>query len=124
MPRQPPQFSESAVAALNEIAEDYVTRKRTIRLSDATQGAKAELMDMLSLPEKGTSWPNKPEILQRVDGFVWLQGDEGSEENRQAYMNYLRSTLRIPAHYDLADAQPERQLLSVELFRDFSEAES
>jgi len=123
-PRQPPQFSESAVAALNEMAEDYVTRKRTIRLSDATQGAKAELMDMLSLSEKGTSWPNKPTISQRVGGFVWLKGDEDSEENRQAYMNYLRSILLIPAHYDLADVQPDRQLLSVELFRDMAETDS
>ena len=36
--QQPQQFSESAVAAINEMVEDYVTRKRTIRLSDATQG--------------------------------------------------------------------------------------
>ncbi len=118
------QVSIQVLAALNEMAEDYVTRKRTIRLSDATQGAKAELMDMLSLPEKGTSWPNKPAISQRIDGFVWLKGDEDSEDNRQAYMKYLRNILLIPPQYDLADAQPDRQLLSVELFRDMAEAES
>ena len=120
----PSQFPESAVAALNEMVEDYVTRKRTIRLSDATQGTKAKLMDMLSLPEKGASWPNKPENSQRVGGFVWLKGDEDSKENRQAYMNYLKRILLIPADYDLADVQPNRQLLSVELFRDMTEAES
>ena len=116
------QISETAAAALNEMAEDYVAKKRTIRLSDATQGAKAELMDMLFLPERGTPWPNKPTSPQRVDGFAWLKGDEDSEENRRAYMKYLRNMLLIPAQYDLADAQPDRFLLSVELFRDMEES--
>lgn len=44
--------------------------ERTTRLSDATQGAKAELMDVLFLPERGASWPNKPTSSQHVDGFV------------------------------------------------------
>jgi hypothetical protein len=37
-------------------------------------------------------------------------------------MKYLRNMLLIPVQYDLADAQPDRQLLSVELFRDMEES--
>jgi hypothetical protein len=120
--QQPLQFSESAIASLNEMAEEYMAKKRTIRLSVATEGAKVAVLDMLRLPEKGASWPNKPAFLQHVDGFEWLMGDEDSEENRQAYMNYLRNVLLIPSHYDLADAQPNRNLLSVELFREMPES--
>eukprot|EP00977_Amphora_coffeiformis_P024278 scaffold15309_cov198-Amphora_coffeaeformis.AAC.7 len=70
---QPPQFSDSALAALHEMAKNYVTRKRTIRLSDATQEAKASLMDMMSLPEKGASWQKKTQVcttLMNLGGFM------------------------------------------------------
>ena len=53
-------------------------------------------MDMLSLPEKGANWPNKPTISQHVDGYTWFNGDEDSEENRQAYMNYLQKCFADP----------------------------
>ena len=121
-PLTPRQFPDATLAALNEMVEDYVTKKRTIRLSDATQGAKTELIDMLHLPEKGAAWPNKPIISQHVDGFTWLKGDEDTDENRQAYMEHLKKILQIPAGYDLADAQPDRTLLSVELFRGMAES--
>jgi hypothetical protein len=67
----PLQISETAAAALNEMAEAYVAKKGTIRLSDATQGVKAELMDMLSLPERGAPWPNKPTACR------WVRVAEG-----------------------------------------------
>ena len=120
--QQPPLLPESTIAALNEMANDYVKKKRTIRLSDASLGAKTDLMDMLRLPEKGASWPNKPSTLQHVNGHLWLKGDEDSEENRLAYMAYLRTMLQIPGDYDLADVQPERALLSVELFGGMTES--
>ena len=117
----PPQFSETAKAGLELMAEDYLTKKKTIVLSEATYTAKNDLMDMLDLPEKGASWPNKP-ILQHVDGFSWLKGDEDCTENRTAYMAYLNNLLQIPTHYALADAQPNRKLLTVELLRQMPES--
>eukprot|EP00797_Seminavis_robusta_P036773 Sro94_g048920.1 n/a (224) ;mRNA; f:35930-36965 len=121
--QQPPLLSESTIAALNKMAHGYVTKKRTIRLSDATPGAKTDLMDMLRLPEKGSSWPNEPSTLQRVSAHLWLKkGDEHSEENRLAYMAYLRTMLQIPGDYELADVQPERTLLSVEQFGGMTES--
>lgn len=114
-------MSESTIAAIHEIAADYVTKKRTIRLSDATQGTKTDLMDMLWFPEKGASWPNKPSTFQRVNAHSWLLGDEDSKDNRVKYMDYLRTMLQIP-NYDLADVQPDRTLLSVELFRGMAES--
>ena len=121
-PLTPQQLPDATVAVLNEMVEDYVARKRTIRLSDATEGAKTELLDMLRLPEKGAAWPNKPTISQHVDRFTWLKGDEDSDENRQAYMEHLKKILKIPAGYDLADSQPDRTMLSVELFRGMAES--
>ena len=118
----PPQFSEKAKAGLELMAEDYLTRKRTIVLSEATCSAKNDLMDMLDLPEKGASWLNRPAVSQRVDGFSWLKGDEHVIENRTAYMAYLNGILQIPATHALADAQPNRALLTVELLREMQES--
>lgn len=49
------QFSEKGLAGLELMAEDYVAKKRTIVLSEATRSAKNDLMDMLHLPEKGAA---------------------------------------------------------------------
>ena len=119
--QQQQQFSDITKAGLELMAEDYLSKKRTIVLSEATSAAKNDLMDMLDLPEKGASWPNKP-ILQHIDGFSWLKGDEDCIENRTAYMDYLNNLLQIPTHYALADAQPNKKLLSVELLRQMPES--
>lgn len=68
-----PQFSETARAGLELMAEDYYTRKRTIVRSDATHAAKTYLMDMLGLPEIGASWLNKPYLSEAVGGYSWLK---------------------------------------------------
>ena len=113
-----PQFSETARAGFELMAEEYFTKKRTIVLSDATYTSKTDLMDMMGLPEKGAAWLNKPDLSRPIDGYSWLKGDEESIENRTAYMMaYLNNLLTLPAHYALADVQPHRQLLTVELFR-------
>ena len=99
----------------------HLPKKRTIVLSQATYATTNDLMDMLDLPEKGASWPNKPNSLQHVDGFAWLHGDQDCIENRTAYMAYLNNLLQIPAHYALADTQPNKQLLTVQLLRQMPE---
>lgn len=116
------QFSERARAGLELMAEDYMTKKRTIVLSDATYASKTDLMDMLGLPEKGASWLNKPDLSQPIDGYSWLEGDEDSFENRTAYMAHLKNLLQLPVHYALADMRPHRHLLTVELFRQTAES--
>ena len=60
--------------------------------------------------------------MRRLNGFLWREGDEDSEKNRLAYMDYLRNMLQIPEDYSLADVQPDKQLLSVELFREMTES--
>lgn len=126
--REPPvsqqQFSENARAGLELMAEDYLSKKKTIVLSDASYSSKSDLIDMLGLPEKGASWRNKPDLSlqQRTDGYSWLPGDEDSIENRTAYMAHLRNLLQLPANYTLADMQPYRQLLTVEIFRQTPES--
>jgi hypothetical protein len=60
-------LSANAQAGLELMAEEYLAKKRTIVLSDATGTARNDLMDMLNLPEKGASWPNKPALLKKVD---------------------------------------------------------
>ena len=105
------------------MAQDYLTKKRTIVLSDATGSTKNELLDMLHLPEKGVSWPNRPAAVSRlqVDGFSWLNSNEDSDENRSAYVAHLNKFLQLPKDYSLADAQPNRTLLTVELLKEMSE---
>lgn len=119
---QQPQFFEKVKAGLELMAEDYLMKKRTIVLSEATGSAKNDLMDMLGLPEKGCSWLKRPALLKRVNGFSWLDSDEDSEENRTAYIAYLKRILHIPEHYALADAQPNRALLTVELLREIQDS--
>ena len=75
-------WQPETVAALGEIAKDYMKKKRTIVLSNATQGIKNDLIDMLCLVEKGVSWSNKPS-LQQCSQFAWLDSQEDSEENRE-----------------------------------------
>ena len=93
-----PQFSETARAGFELMAEEYFTKKRTIVLSDATYTSKTDLMDMMGLPEKGAAWLNKPDLSRPIDGYSWLKGDEESIENRTAYMAYLNNLLTLPAH--------------------------
>eukprot|EP00547_Thalassionema_nitzschioides_P014339 CAMPEP_0194237956 /NCGR_PEP_ID=MMETSP0158-20130606/4816_1 /TAXON_ID=33649 /ORGANISM="Thalassionema nitzschioides, Strain L26-B" /LENGTH=447 /DNA_ID=CAMNT_0038972097 /DNA_START=84 /DNA_END=1427 /DNA_ORIENTATION=- len=118
------QFSETAMAGLERFGEDYTTKRRTIVLSEATYTSKTELMDMLGLPEDTASWLNKPALSQGqpIDGYSWQDGNEDSSENRTAYMAYLNNLLKLPEGYALADMQPHRQLLTVELLRETTES--
>ena len=97
------------------LAHDYIAKKRTIVLSEATSSAKDGLLDMLAVPETGASWPNKPAILGEFPGFEWLTSNEDSPENRTAYMLHLTTHVRLPANYLMGDVQPKRGLLNVEL---------
>ena len=101
------------MALLGEMAKDHSKKRRTIVLSNATQGVKNDLMDMLGLEEKGASWPNKPSLRQ-CSGFEWFHSQEDSKENREGYMGHLGQMLQIPQTHQLADVQPDRGLLSVE----------
>lgn len=110
-----PQISAEGAAAIEQMAIDYVSRKRTIVLSGASSSSKNDLMDMLKLPEKGSIWQNRSAaIMQDADMFSWFRSNEDSDENRQAYMAHLKVLLQLPEGYTLADVQPNRFLLSVE----------
>mmetsp|Transcript_34255 Transcript_34255/g.83086 ORF Transcript_34255/g.83086 Transcript_34255/m.83086 type:complete len:375 (+) Transcript_34255:384-1508(+) len=100
--------------------QEYLAREKTITISNATTKNVNDLMDKMGLPLKGAAWPNKnkpPPFSQLDDGFQWLEDvdeDLGANYNREAYMKYLRTMLRIPADYDLGDAQPKKSLLSLD----------
>lgn len=114
--------SQEAKLGLELMAQDYLTKKKTIALSDATDSAKNELLDMLHLPEKGVLWPNRPAVvLLPIDGFSWLNSSEDSAENRTACIAHLNEFLQLPKDYSLADVQPNRKLLTVELFKEMSQ---
>jgi len=49
------QFPQETVALLSEMAKDYSKKRRTIVLSNATQGMKNDLMDMLGLQRRKVS---------------------------------------------------------------------
>jgi hypothetical protein len=118
-------LSETVIAGLELMVKDYLAKKgTTIELSDASVAAKDDLMEMLDLVEKGANWLEKKPAAAAVlpapppiDGFSWLPGPEDCMENRTAYMAYLQDILQIPAQYALADVQPNKMLLTVELFR-------
>jgi hypothetical protein len=115
-PEQPvQQLPAEAVDGLIALAHDYIAKKRTIVLSEATSSAKDGLLDMLKVPETGASWPNKPAILEEFPGFEWLTSNEDSPENRTAYMSHLTTHVRLPADYLMKDVQPNRTLLNVQL---------
>jgi hypothetical protein len=118
---QQPQLSETVTGGLELMVNDYLAKKSTIVLSETSRATKNDLIEMLGLAEKGASWSGKPAVLPHIDGFSWRKGPEDSTENRKAYMAYLEEMLQIPAHYALADVQPNRTLLQVELFRELPE---
>jgi hypothetical protein len=123
-PEQPvQQLPAEAVDGLIALAHDYIAKKRTIVLSEATSSAKDGLLDMLKVPETGASWPKKPAILGEFPGFEWLTSNEDSPENRTAYMLHLTTHVRLPADYLMGDVQPKRALLNVEL-RGIEESQS
>lgn len=84
-------------------------------MSHATDSAKIDVLEMLQLREQGSSWLHKPEILPRMAAFEWLPGDEDSKENREAYMKHLLNNVQLPANYSMADVQPNRVSLNVNL---------
>lgn len=97
------------------MAQDFLTRNKTITISNATKNRTNFLMSEMGLPERGATWQNKPDQFPHiVDGFNWPDGDEDSRVNRDAYMAYLKRTLQLPPEYALADAQPNRDLLNVQ----------
>ena len=89
----PPNFSENATKGLEAFGEDYIQKKKTIVLNEATITGKNDLLDMIQLPERGASWESKPDGLSRVDTFNWLPCDEDHKDNRCAYMAYLNQKL-------------------------------
>ncbi len=117
-PEQQPQFSDPKWAGLELFSHDYLGKKRTIILSDATDSAKNVLMGLLGVPEKGAPWPNKQAFLEtvgEVDGFTWLDEPEDSDKNRAAYINHLTGLLSLPKNYSLKDVKPNKTLLTVEI---------
>jgi hypothetical protein len=71
------------MAGLELMAEEFLMKRRTIVLSDATGSATADLIDMLNLTEKGASWSDKdkPAVSQNINGFSWLKGPDDCIEN-------------------------------------------
>ena len=116
------QLSETAIAGLTLMAEEAMAKKRTIVLSEVSMTTKDDLMDMLGSPEETAVWPNKPDLSKYIEGYSWLGSDEDSSQNRTAYMAYLKDLIQLPERYALADMQPKRRLLTVELFRETTES--
>mmetsp|Transcript_5658 Transcript_5658/g.12418 ORF Transcript_5658/g.12418 Transcript_5658/m.12418 type:complete len:500 (-) Transcript_5658:259-1758(-) len=116
----PPQqqrllFYPDLVDSLAEMAKDYTDKKRSILLSHATNSAKDELLRLLCLTERGASWVNMPRDpdLPSYRAHEWLEGDEDTAENREAYTNYLTKHVRLATGYSFMDVQPKRDLLTV-----------
>ena len=115
--QQQQQIPSETLAAIGAMANDYLEKKGTIVLSHATSSEKNDLLDMLELVEEGASWPVKPDParIPAFPPFQWLRGDEDTRENRTAYMVHLQQYLHLPDGFALADAQPDRSSLSVDL---------
>lgn len=108
-------FPTETMEALVEMAKEYKAKQNTIVLSNASDSAKREVLEMLQLREQGSSWLCKPENIQKMPAFEWLQGDEDAKQNRDAYMKHLLHNVKLPANYSMADVQPNRTSLSVDL---------
>lgn len=117
---QQQQLSKETTAGLELMAQEFLKKRKTIVLNVATSSAKNDLLEMLNLSEKGASWSKKPSVSEQ-DGFSWLDSSEDSYENRTAYMDYLNRVLQLPEDRALADVQPERTLLTVELKQEVAE---
>jgi hypothetical protein len=116
-PGQPvQQLSQELIATLAAIAQNDNERKRTIVISDATTQKSHELLDFLSVPETGASWPNKPETFGDFPGFAWREErNDDSVENRTAYMAHLKQHVQLPVNYLMGDVQPMRTLLTTDI---------
>ena len=114
-PQQQQQIPAETLAALGAMANDYLEKKGTIVLSHATNSAKIDLLEVLELTEVGASWPVKPVTIPVFPPFMWLPGDEDSPENRAAYMVHLTAHVCLSSRFAMADVQPDRSGLSVDL---------
>ena len=111
-------LSEDTVATLTHFAKEYASKKSTIVLSDATFGSKRALLSMFcELPEKAATWPNRPSTstLRECPAFDWHNSNEGSPQNRTAYMHHLQQNILLPKNYSFGDVQPIHNLLDVEI---------
>lgn len=110
-----PQLAPDLVNSLAEMAKDYADKKRSIVLSIATDSAKDELLILLCLSERGASWNKKPgdPDLPTFTSHEWLEGDEDTSANREAYMAHLKRHVKLDTNYSFVDVQPKRTLLSV-----------
>ena len=95
------------------MVKEFEEKKRTVVLSEATYTAMNDLMVRLNLSMITATWPKKPK-LSPINGYLWSEGAEDSENNRTGYMTYLKKQLSLPADYKLADMQPQKNFLTVE----------
>lgn len=121
-PKETVTLSEETIAGLSLMAEEALAKKRSIVLSDVSMTTKNELMGLMGLPETTAVWPNKPDLLQSIKGYSWLESSEDSDENIAAYMAYLKNLLKLPDDYDLGDVKPKTKLLYVSLPMESSES--
>ena len=107
---------------LEALGEDYMQKRKTIVLNEATMTGKQDLLDMIQLPERGASWESKPDGLSRIDTFNWLTCDEDHKDNQCAYMAYLNQKLNVPETHSLVDTQSQRTLLTVTFLQESEES--
>jgi hypothetical protein len=79
--RQNGGIPADATAGVIAMGKDFMAKKRTIVLSDATDLAKSKVLNMLELTETGAFWPNKPATFMEFPEFEWLTSNEDSPEN-------------------------------------------
>lgn len=96
------------------MAGDYRHKNASISLSNATSAKKDELLQLLRLQEKGASWDKKPKDSDLPDytSHEWLAGDEDSKDNREAYIEYLKSHVTLPKNYSLMDVHLKKNLFN------------
>ena len=83
----------------------------------SSRNSSDEILLKVALPLEGAKWDQKPSGLQSFDSYSWIENvKEDHESQRCKYLAYLSENVKRPDKFELFDAQPDRTLLSVNLF--------
>lgn len=101
----------------NQAAWEYIQEKKeesqTIKFSRVSSTVYRKIMADIELKLTGATWEARPTNLTGVEPFTWSTAKEDSEENRTAYMKYLRDNIAWPEGYEVVDCRDNTDLLSV-----------
>mmetsp|Transcript_43579 Transcript_43579/g.105673 ORF Transcript_43579/g.105673 Transcript_43579/m.105673 type:complete len:424 (+) Transcript_43579:245-1516(+) len=109
--------NERELEKKNQAAWEYIQEQKeesnTVKFSRVPSAVYRRIMADIQLKLSGATWAVRPTNLTGVEPFTWSAAKEDSEENRDAYMQYLRENIAWPEGYGIVDCRDNTDLLSV-----------